>query len=204
MTTPLVAPSPFGREHELAQLQQGYLRSLAAGTQQYGSLVEQQLKTRGDIARTMLSNADDLASVFGGMQTGAGLENYLNLPSLRGLQGTELQGPMTGTLDSLRLADLQAGIAAKGRSGRSSGGDGEPKGDMLAEVYDREGNPHQVWLTHREYNQYVDMANEDTAMQKYKPRIIQMKGGPVVESTGPKVIKEFEDGSVAYDDGTTG
>lgn len=91
----------------------------AQGNQAIAGIGEQTIKTKGDIARTMLSNAPELASVFGGMQTGAAAENYLNLPALQGIDATGFQGPMTGQLDGLRLADLARRASGSGGGGGS-------------------------------------------------------------------------------------
>lgn len=171
MATPLVAPSPFGRSKEFVAQNDGLLKNLALQTAALGEAQAADQKAKADIATTMLSNADDLASVFGGMQTGAGIENYVNLPSLRGLNDTGLQGSMTGQLDAMRLAML----ANRARSGGSGGNSGSLDKLVNVEWTDPDGKKHVMPMSWSDATKIVDIDNEDFRT-KYGVRILGPAG----------------------------
>ena len=195
MATPLVAPSPFGRSSEFIAQNDGLLRNLAAQTAALGAAQAADQKAKADIATTMLSNADDLASVFGGMQTGAGIENYVNLPSLRGLNDTGLQGSMTGQLDAMRLAMLANRARGGGRGGDKSG-----SLDKLVNVEwtDPEGNKHVMPMSWSDATKIVDIDNEDFRT-KYGVRILGPAGDrgtttvPGLDPNGDVDLKNMSD-----------
>ena len=121
-----------------------YLRQLAAGdlaaTEQIRKYRGDQMEHYTDLTKGVLSNADDLAKVFGGVQTAPILENMLSA----GIWGSDLQGNVlqpltagglsgayTGKADELRLAKAAADIAAANRSGRGGGGGGDGAGGTI-------------------------------------------------------------------------
>lgn len=181
MPTPLVAPSPFGRERELIGLQEGFLKDMAARNAVSADLTGSLAKAKADIATGLIGNAHNLADVFGGAQTGQAIQNYVNLGALQGYQPTGLTGDMTGSLDDLRLQSLAAQIGKDARSGLPK----PSKGTMVRVRYnDADGKPQTMTVNAQDLDKFLSVDLADWR-RKYNFEVME----PVTPTQAPATAR---------------